>query len=364
MGKKAVKQYFNVVIFGITIILLIFTFVGLYGGTVTPAGHTMRAFTTMVLPFIIVCDFLVLIYWAIRRSWFVIIPIIPIVCCWNYIGTMFQFGGKPDNVNAAFTVASYNVRMFNRDGTGVVALDIMNNIQKEGADIVCLQEFDNSMSGDQRSVGEKFKDTYPYQALSGDMVIMSRFPIKKDKQMPFEMSNNGGMWADVKIDDAHTIRVFNVHMETTGINSTLHRAAKNGDIPTDSMGIDGLQISKKVANNIMDNYVFNSVVRGGQAVTIANEKHNSPYPIVLCGDFNDVPYSYTYNTLLGELNDGFREGGHGYAATYRGAKGLFRIDYIFHAEGMKSEDYYTVDLNYSDHNPVFSKITFVASDKD
>ncbi len=358
MGKKAVKQYFNGIVLTITAILFIFTFIGLYGGNVTPAGHTLRALSTMALPLIILANFLVLIYWALHRSWLTAIPLIPILCSLNYIGTMFQFGGKPDNVTASFTIASYNVRSFNRDATGIVAMDVLNTLQKEGADILCLQEFDNTASGDQRTVIERFKDAYPYYALAHDMAILSRRPIKQDKEMPFELSNNGGMWADIQIDDAHTIRVFNVHMETTGINSTLHQASNNGEINEDDNMTTIAINNAAVRGDLIDNYTMNSAIRGGQAVTIANEKRNSPYPIVLCGDFNDVPYSYTYNTLLGELKDGFREGGHGYGSTFRGLKGVFRIDYIFHDQSMQSEDYYTVDQDYSDHDPVYSRISF------
>lgn len=352
MGKKAVKQYFHIIILIASIIIFIFTMLGLFGGDVNPAGHNLRAMSTLALPFLLVCNILVLIYWAISRSWFACIPVIALLFCYNYIGTIFQFGGKPDDASYNFMIASYNVRGFNKDGSGVVATDVINSLKKEGSDIICLQEFDNTMSGDQRTVCDKISDTYPYHALGPSMAILSRFPIKSNKQIAFEMSNNGGMWADIQVDKTHLIRVFNVHMETTGINSTLHQASKVATANGDN------DISMRVANNVLDNYKLNSVVRAGQAISIANEKRDSKNPIILCGDFNDVPYSFTYNTLLGDLLDGFRESGHGFGSTYRGAKGLFRIDYIFHADNMKSVDYYTVDQDYSDHNPVYTKISF------
>src|SRR5690606_28451465 len=33
----------------------------------------------------------------------------------------------------------------------------------------------------------------------------------------------------------------------------------------------------------------------------------SPYPVIVCGDFNDLPYSYTYTTIKGPLKDAFAE---------------------------------------------------------
>ncbi|MCQ2197434.1 MAG: endonuclease/exonuclease/phosphatase family protein [Bacteroidaceae bacterium] len=358
MGKKAVKQYFNGLAFAITIILFIFTFIGLYGGDATPVNHTLRALTTIALPFIIVCDVIFIIYWAIRRSWVALVPLLPILCSIKYLGTLYQMGSQPESVQANFTVASYNVHRFNNDATGIVAMDVMSTLQKEGADIICLQEFINSATGDQRTVTERVVDAYPYSAIVKDLAIFSRYPIKEQKHIEFEMGYNSGMWADVVVDGKHTLRVFNVHMETTGINPTLHQAKLNGEMP-DSLGLSAAATNSKLQRDLFENYTMNSAIRAGQAITVHNELEQSTHPTLLCGDFNDVPYSFTYHTLLGDMKDGFREAGHGFAATYRGAKGLFRIDYIFHGKGMKSLDYFTRDQDYSDHKPVYSRIEFV-----
>ena len=80
--------------------------------------------------------------------------------------------------------------------------------------------------------------------------------------------------------------------------------------------------------------------------------------MVLCGDFNDVPYSYVYNVLKGQLVDGFRECGSGWMYTYRGGMKKFRIDYIFFDPSFKGVNYYKRELTYSDHFPVFCKIAF------
>lgn len=357
MGKKAVKKYLSAVILTLTVINLVFTLVGLYGGEVAPQGNTLRATSTMLLPVFVAFNLLTLLFWVIRRSWFAIIPLLTFAFSYRYVGTIFQFGSKPDEVKCDFTVATYNVHRFNRDATGIVSMEVMSTLQKEGTDIICLQEFDNAASGDVHTVMEKCKDVFPHQVLSNDLAILSRYPIKETKELPFEFSNNGAVWADIQVTPDHLIRVFNVHMETTGITGNLHRAAKEIESQGGGSSVD-MVMQEEVRGRLADSYVFNSIVRGGQAVQIANEKHNTPHPIILCGDFNDVPYSYTYFTLLGNLKDGFREGGHGFGATFNGAKGIMRIDYIFHSEGMKSVDYYTLNTENSDHKPVISRLTF------
>jgi endonuclease/exonuclease/phosphatase (EEP) superfamily protein YafD len=83
----------------------------------------------------------------------------------------------------------------------------------------------------------------------------------------------------------------------------------------------------------------------------------SPYPVLVCGDFNDVPSSYTYRMARGKLKDGFQTAGQGYAYTYRYYKRMLRIDYIFHSESLQGIDYYSPELDVcSDHNPVIMQL--------
>jgi endonuclease/exonuclease/phosphatase (EEP) superfamily protein YafD len=118
----------------------------------------------------------------------------------------------------------------------------------------------------------------------------------------------------------------------------------------------------KVSNNrfvqaVYGNYTLGMIVRAGQARRVASEIAQSNVPCSVCGDFNDVPYSFVYNTVKGDMVDGFKECGAGWMYTYRGMKRQpVRIDYIFHDESIKGIAYYRSDLTYSDHFPVFMKI--------
>ena len=114
--------------------------------------------------------------------------------------------------------------------------------------------------------------------------------------------------------------------------------------------------TNKLLEAIYGNYMMGMYFRVGQAQMVATEVQNSRHPVLLCGDFNDVPYSYVYNTMLGNMVDGFRECGSGWMYTFRGKKRV-RIDYIFHDQSIRGVDYYRLsDLSYSDHYPVFMKI--------
>jgi endonuclease/exonuclease/phosphatase family metal-dependent hydrolase len=329
-------------------IATVFTIVALFGGNVSPVGNSARAMLVYILPILIFLNILLLVYWIIRRKWlFALVPIITIACCIPYIGTIYQFRfGNGEKTQGGLKIATYNVAMFNRETSGFMAQDILAEMRRQKVDILCLQEY-NEISGDKKN-SNSYKEYFPYMAVGReDMVIYSRYPITGKKTILFEDTNNSAMWADIDVK-GNDIRVFNVHLQTTGINGTLHQAAKlssqHHDVTTN-----------KLLDAIYGNYTWGLMFRSGQAITVANEKRESQLPVILCGDFNDVPYSFVYNTMLGDMVDGFKECGKGWMYTFRGKKAV-RIDYIFHDAALKGVEYYKSELTYSDHYPVFMKI--------
>ena len=350
MGKLAVQKYFSFMMLIISFLLMIFTFVGLYGGEVPPAGNTARAMLVYALPLLIAANIVFLIYWLVRlRFHWALMPLITLLCCIPYIGTIFQIGSSDDKADTktGIKIATYNVARFSGETTGFIAQDVFSEMKRQKVDIICFQEY-NDFSGDKKN-SDSYKEYYPYFAVGEhDMIIYSRYPIVDHKNLNFEQTNNSAMWAEVKVND-YVYRVYNVHMETTGINSALHQAAK--------MAKNGVEVN---SNGLMDaiygNYTIGMIARSGQANILAMDMMQSEVPNIVCGDFNDVPYSYVYNTMLGDKIDGFKECGSGFMYTYRGGKKKVRIDYIFHDKNLKGLSYYKKDLSYSDHYPVFMRI--------
>lgn len=336
----------------LTVIVMAFTLIGLFGGSVDPTGNTAMAMLVYILPVLILCNVLLLIYWLIRRKWlWSIMPVLSILCSIPYTGTIIQFGSldtSADNVRG-IKVATYNVEAFTRETTGFKAEAILAEMKKQKVDVLCMQEYLEN-SGDKKN-SDSYKEYFPYmQKGRFDMVIYSKYPIKESKTILFENTNNSAMWATINVK-GKLIRVFNVHLETTGFNRTMYHVGK--------LASQGHRVEdNRVIRAIYGNYTLGMVVRAGQARTIASEVQQTDIPVILCGDFNDVPYSYVYNTMLGELVDGFKEcGSGGLMVTFRQPKKPVRIDYIFHSESLEGITYYANDnVTYSDHFPVFMKI--------
>ena len=124
---------------------------------------------------------------------------------------------------------------------------------------------------------------------------------------------------------------------------------------------DGLDIEEVKEMGAKFRQAF--VRRAGQVREIRQIIADSPYHVILCGDFNDTPASFTYKVLGFELNDAFVESGKGIGRTYIGKLPSFRIDYIFHSEAFESYNFETIDFTYSDHLPIVCDLVLTNSSR-
>lgn len=351
MGKRGVYKYISFMCLIISVLIALFTIFGLFGGTVDPASGTAMAMLVYILPFLIIGNVIMAIYWLVRRRWhWLAIPGVTLLCCIPYMGTLYQPGlfNNGETSRSGVKIATYNVAMFGRETSGFKSQDILAEMKRQNVDILCIQEYLDD-SGDKLN-SDSYKGYFISMATGrSDMVIYSRYPIERHETIDFGATNNSAMWADVNVN-GHFLRIFNVHLETTGFNGTMHRAAKQE--------LAGQHVEENaLIRAIYGNYTRGMAIRSRQAMQVANEIKNSEYPVIVCGDFNDVPYSFVYRTMLGDLTDGFKECGEGLMYTYSGKKRV-RIDYIFHSEELEGESYYTEKITYSDHYPVFMKLAF------
>ena len=149
-----------------------------------------------------------------------------------------------------------------------------------------------------------------------------------------------------------TIRLLNNHLQTTSVSQNRKKWERE-------LAADNTRREAQAVQDAAETLHENSVKRAFQTDSICQLVTASPHPVLVCGDFNSLPSSYTYHRLSESLKDGFKTGGHGYMYTYRYGKRMLRIDYAFHSPELECTYYYSPNLDLcSDHNPVIFTVKY------
>lgn len=284
----------------------------------------------------------------------------------GYAGRYYQFGNNDKQIvgdSPQLNVFSYNVRLFNRfkwQGNTSTLDSIFDFMAQNKFNLICLQEFYNHPEK-QEVMKNYMKTKLPdvkYSEISYyfrnsktnrvGLAILSKYPIIRTGDIQFQESNNAAVYSDI-LFEKDTIRIYNIHLQSISLKYDDYRII-DSLIHLNPQGIDEM---KGIPIGFRNAYKK----RATQALNVSNHIKQSPYPVVLCGDFNDTPLSYTYQKILGNMKDAYRESGIGTGQTYKGKLPSYRIDYIFYSDYFTSSDFETLSLSLSDHYPITSNLS-------
>ncbi len=306
----------------------------------------------LISPAVYLATTLLALYWIIRWRWRVAVPlllplVIGIPSISRYYKLEYSKTYKEPSTRGAVKLMSYNVKHFISDEGQASTDDLLAYVEERDPDIVCFQEF--SQRRFQESDESTLFDRYN-SVVTNDLAIFSRYDILLSSenivQLDEPYSGSGSaVWADILISE-DTIRLYNLHLHSTTITGQDNEYISNMEFIKDSLSDDKFK-------GMLSRFRDTSIGRAAQADTIAHSIKQSPYKVIVCGDFNDTPNSYVYRKISHKLNDTFQEAGRGYSHTYRGFMDLLRIDYIFVARPIEVISYEVADsVKHSDHLPV------------
>ncbi len=361
--KRTSLSWSTKILLGINLLAIIALLLSYLAPYVNPQSVALPSLPGLFYPILFVINTLFLLWWILRLKWLFLIPLLALLLGWNMFFKHFAFGSENSSAagQADFKVVSYNVRIFNvhnwRVGDETETRDsIISALSDIDADIVCLQEFfhgEQNYFSTVQSIIESLSTPEvhtDYTLSSGKskhygLATFSKYPIINKGVIHFgEAKSNSGIFTDVLLNN-DTIRIFNIHLESIKFSNSDHQFVSDFMEPAvNSNTSSGKVIFSKLRNAF--------VKRASQAETVHSNIEASPYPVVLCGDFNDTPSSFAYHTVKGNLSDAFLESGSGFGSTYADGIPFLRIDYILHSNHLKSFNFQRYQVNFSDHYPI------------
>lgn len=364
---KRVIAFFSHSIFFINILCVVWLGLCLLSSVVNPQHVKHLQLFSLTTPFAIAVNIGFIIFWLFSSRRLRVVPSLLILAAsYKVIPAVFGFNFLFENDwtirERSFKLVSWNVHamgIFNTPNEKLHAEGIVDFLKGQDADIVVLPEFScaavthKSKYKDQIIKNGRYKSHYftSDNGLGPDILIgtaiFSRYPIF-NYQAVFLDSFIAISYSDVALPTQDTTRIFAVHLHTFGLSDndkSYIQDVKNRDA-------DGLVKSRSFM------WKFNNAysMRAAEADKLAGFISESPYPVMVAGDFNDLPFSYSYTTIRGKLDDAFASKGKGFGRTYNQIIPTLRIDHVFYDPAQfVITAFQTPYVPLSDHSPVITR---------
>lgn len=344
---------------------------------IPPSVSHVIAYSGLLFPYIVIANAILLFIWILVDYRWSLVFAVMLVLNVNNIDRHFQLRAmeKPETCANCLKVMSFNVHDFNiyaetypSDVKKIIAF-----LKEEKPDILCLQEYCYDKNGKRgvdvtqeilQALGlpdspRNYQVNLPFENRLGyqfGMAVFSAYRIVDCGVVEMaDSSSNRSIYVDIRYN-GDTVRVYNVHLSSFHINQDDYEAS---EAILHNKNEDG-QLNEKAAK-LYKKIALAFEQRQEQARSVRAHIDTCESPIIICGDFNDTPESYSYFKIAHGFKDTFRSSGKGTGVTYKG--GVFpsyRIDYILHSK-FYNDFGHTIctEMDISDHYPLYSYISLL-----
>ena len=338
----------------------------LLGTVLSPNKFIFLAYLPLGFPITLVANIIFVLFWLLARKWYFLISLSVLIFSATEINETFPLNINKPEISLAsshFKLLTYNTKMSGdlKKHTHRRPNKVMQYVLDSNADIVCLQEFIVSKNDEyltEKDMLRIFKK-YKYKHIDykedtpnkkAGIATFSVFPIINKQRINYTSDANISIQTDIKIDN-ETIRFVNNHLESNRLTENDRSLPLKLKDNFDAENISG--VTRHISRKLGTAYKL----RAKQADIVAKAISLSPYKVIVCGDFNDVPASYAYTKVKGKLTDAFSETGTGFGWTFNEKHYGFRIDYVLYdSTAFSPQKYRSEKVKYSDHFPVLCNI--------
>ena len=325
----------------VTIVLLWATVLSTY---LPPDRFPRLSLLGLAFPVFLTADIIFVFVWLLFRARMVWLPLAGLLAVGGFVLDYCPLNGRGEVPDSTLCVISYNAGAVQ----GVEGRDsFWNYLDRMNPDIVCVQEISPTWFDSKETKDDMKRLHFNCMGEKG-VYVLSRMPLcKAGVKFQYETKGNGSFacWA---LHGQDSILVVSNHLESNRLSSAdkdeYHQIIHNpnGDV----VRHEGRALAGKLARA--------SRLRGPQVDSLcALATDYARYPLLVCGDFNDTPISYTYQRLSRVLTSAFRQSGTGMGFSFNQDEFFVRIDHVFfsrHFESTKT----LIDrhIYLSDHYPI------------
>lgn len=338
--------------------LLLFYFLACLVPFLTPGKFWFIAVLGLGFPFLLLFVLFSLLIFAIKRSKWFFLSLAALLISWQQLSVLFGTGFSNEfneqKKEPILRMLSWNVSRWTESENSMkekqgnsYRQQMLDAIQKENPEVLCLQEFFQCYApeyfpdniGPLERMGYKYHYFAPASKIVNDLfqtglAIFSKYPIVDSAHFKtIEGGHSEGfIYADIKFQNK-TIRLFNTHLESIGMNRQ------------DYGNVGHTETVKSIFGKLKRSYYL----RSEQTSQLRQEMDRSPYPVIFCGDVDDVPNSYCYFKVRGNMQDAFLKKGFGLGRTFQFVSPTLRIDYMMADKRFKIDQFIKLNYKYSDH---------------
>ena len=326
-----------------------------YSDRLNPTDHPILSTVGMTFPFFLLANMAFLVFWLVfkwSRAW---LPVVGFFLAYVPINIYIPLHTSQEVPDGTIKLISYNVCSYGGNYKYENGFEkVLGYLNDQQPDIVCIQEDADTW---RRYVFKEYSKTFAYndtlvlannELTLNALGIHTRFPIVKRERIAYSSLSNGSAAWWLKVDN-DTLIVINNHFESCHLSTqdrNQYRHIIKGEIPRDSLRTESQMLLVKLAEA--------NAKRAGQIRTVRKYVESHPgYPVVLCGDFNDNPISYSRHTMSTVLTDCFVATGRGVGLSYNQKAFSFRIDHVFCSEDIQPFNCQVdSEMDASDHYPI------------
>ena len=355
---KGLKDFTVRMIAGANVATVVVMLLVGYSDLLNPLPYPAFSNAGLLFPVFLLTNLGFLVFWLLFRAKYAAIPVLGLLVAFVPVRQYMPINVKGEAPKGSIKVLSYNTWNFGDQTEDDEGHNIcLEYLQEQDADIVCLQEAMPNNKNIQQ-IDSMLKPMYAYcdttrHPKGGNcLMVLSKFPILSKELIPYESDGNMSVAYRLKIKN-RIVLLINNHLQTTGLSLEDRKQFKN--LVVGKLQVDTAEQTSKL---LVVKLAEATRKRAPQAEAVAKyiERHKA-MSIILCGDFNDGPISYTHHTIAKNLTDCYVESGNGPGISYHHSGFFVRIDNIMCSKDWEPYECKVDDkIAVSDHYPIICKL--------